>query len=161
MIYGASYAGDDMELMKLQFDHYWDAVRVLNGAIAEAYRNACSISGAVIADSGWPAEGGADHRTIQGAHDILAATWRHRVSPPEPGYDFGSAKISERPNLTDWLDWLRAEIRRWAIDCPELLFLCVRIFQNQNTDQGYAAERQLQGLLRGRCPHIVWLHGDG
>lgn len=158
MILGASYAGDDEELMKLQFGHYWDALPVLIDTISKSYRNACAISGTVVPECGWPAEGGVDHRTIQGAHDVLAARWRHVVSPPEPSYSFGSVTSPARPELTDWLNWLRAEIRSWAVDSPELISLCVRIFQNQNTDAGYEAERQLQALLRGRYSEIVWLH---
>lgn len=142
--------------MKLQFDHYWDAIRVMNIAVAESYCNACEISGVAVPDSGWPTDGVVDHRMIQSAHDLAATAWRHFVNPPEPAYVFTAPPVAGDRDVAAWLSWLRAEIRGWAMERPDLIALCVRIFQNQNVDAGYEAEDRLRGYLRGRYQHISW-----
>lgn len=157
MIDGGRYAGDDKELMKLQFDHYWDALRVLSRTVAKCYFNACTISGLPVPETGWPLAEGVDHRTIQTAHDIIAAAWRHHVSPPEPGYDFESDLSTECRDLWSWLNWLSAEIRTWALERPDLIVLFVCVLQNQNNEAGYQAEETLCGYLRGHYSHIEWL----
>ena len=157
MIVGLMFEGDDRRLIKLQAEHYRESLTVLINTVAKCYRAACQIASINIPENEWPTEWGIDLRTIQMAHDRLAAIWRHGVSNPEPALPLANATLPIPGELAAWLNWLRVEIERWVISDPELIRLCVCIFQNQNSDAGYAAETALHGLLGGQHGNIRWL----
>ena len=96
-----------------------------------------------------------DHRTLQGAHDLLAAVWRYR-------HDY--IRQREIPNLQPheesaieslWLNWLRGELLSW-IDHPHLVRSIQLILANQNKPAGYAAESRLGIDIMDRFSEVPW-----
>ena len=79
MIGGRRYNGDgyiDRYVIRRQHDVYYQALNIIANTCQEYFRLAHSL----IADPsrGWESIDSFDHRTLQGAHDILAAVWRFR-----------------------------------------------------------------------------------
>lgn len=85
-----------------------------------------------------------DHRTLQVAHDIVAAAWRHAVLVSDQN-------ISE----DGWLGALAKEVDAW-VDQPRLIFLICCIMDNQNCETGYEAEDALRDMLIERYRHICF-----
>lgn len=148
------YEGDDKELAALQFRHYLHAANVINNAVAQAYHNACKITGVEPAPNNWPIVPAVDYRTIERVHDRLAAVWRYKVSHPEAAL-FDPAPDAHRLSMSAWEAWLRDEILSWAIDRPDLIRFFVQLFQNENCELGYQAEERLDYELAERWP-IAW-----
>lgn len=150
MIVSDRYENDDVTLAGEQHGVYWDASNII---VSECYAHcvtAWTILGSKDRWHRWPQ---VDHRTLQNAHDILAAAWRFRAHPqPSLFDDRGLA----HPSMEEWIEWLRNEVRDW-IKSPDLVLLVVTILFNQNTDKGYAAEEQLAGELHSRFEDVPWL----
>ena len=119
-----------------------------------------------------------DHRTLQTAHDILAAAWRSkhafetRVVPlPFNGRQFplpfAEVWDGDGPNFAGrWLAWLENEVKSWHegsfwfLDSGDhnarLIRLVVRILENQNIPVGYRAETELAWELLNRFRNVPW-----
>lgn len=82
-----------------------------------------------------------DHRTLQLAHDLLAAAWRFREHFQPPLLPFRDAPPAV-PAEELWLEWLRNEVQRW-IDRPEWVRSVQLILTNQNKPVGYLEEYRL------------------
>ena len=97
-----------------------------------------------------------DHRTLQHAHDLLAAVWRFR-------HDFRRLQLpfvdSDKDSLDEvqglWLDWLRHEIAGW-IESPDRVRLVQLILTNQNEPPGYMAESQLSLSIISGFTDVPW-----
>ncbi len=157
MILGQSFEGDDLALAKLQYEAYWEALRVLNEAVAKCFRNACHIAGSPVPQDAWPTIWEVDHRTLQRAHDRLAAIWRHSVNPPEPELAMKDKHFEQPKDIAAWFGWLREQVDNWALHDPEVIQLWVSVLQNQNSDPGYLAEDELCIALATRHPQIPWI----
>jgi len=96
-----------------------------------------------------------DHRTLQNAHDILAAAWRHGVSPAQTALPLETSPTTPQNRISDWLEWLSVEIRSWR-DEPRLIALVFTILSNQNQPIGYHAEDELAELLCLRFANVPW-----
>ena len=120
---------------------------------------------------------GFDHRTLQAAHDILAATWRFRhaswfrQSWPQPADippDFPIWDKMQPGRAADWLRDLENETKSWRQGGvgfsfphsyeinPHLADLVVRILENQKTPVGYRAQKQLAWELVNRFKDVPW-----
>ena len=141
MIVAPFFKGDmDMEVASKQHDVYgqalWIIVRKCN-LYAEFARRLLDDAD----HSEWGTVESFDHRTLQGAHDLLAAAWRCR-------YDFRQLELPfvNKNSLDEvqelWLDWLRNEIAGW-FDYPKRVRWVQLILTNQNKPPGYVAEAQL------------------
>jgi hypothetical protein len=97
-----------------------------------------------------------DHRTIQAAHDVLAAVWRYRTNSVQPGLPLGRTERDAPMGTQGWLPWLRAEVDGWR-NQPRLIALVLTILANQNNPPGYKAEEQLERLLRERHADVPWI----
>ena len=97
-----------------------------------------------------------DHRTLQEAHDLLAAAWRYQhafrrqltLSFPENRPD--------EPTEVLWLRWLRAEIESWS-ERPDMVRYIQIILTSQNDDKGYEAERALATAIKDKFYEAPWL----
>ena len=138
---GPCFDGDvDMEVPKKQNDVYgqalWIIVRQCN-LYAEFARRVLDDAD----HSEWGTVENFDHRTLQGAHDFLAAVWRFRNDFRQSELPFvNKNSLDEVQEL--WLDWLRNEIASW-FDYPERVRWVQLILTNQNKPPGYVAEAQL------------------
>lgn len=143
----------DMEVASKQHDVYSDALWIivsqcnLYTEFARRLLNDTHHSEWVTVDS-------FDHRTLQHAHDLLAAVWRFRNNLRQPGLPFVSKDSLDKVQ-TLWLDWLRREVTAW-IDYPDRVGLVQVILANQNRPLGYRAESQLSLDIMDAYPDVPW-----
>ena len=156
MIVGSCFEGDDTNLAWKQQDVYHQALRIIIDSAITMYRVACFIADFKIPESGWPHDPSIDHRTIQDAHDCLAAVWRFNFSPPE-GMLFLSLIDPNELTMESWLAWLSAEMRRWDRDEPDMVRQIIRIFRHQNEEIGYEAGHWLKLYLYQHYTELPWL----
>lgn len=113
---------------------------------ASPYREACRAR---------EARGRFDHRTLQFAHDLLAAAWRFRndfrqmelpLLSSDGGADVGAL----------WLDWLRSEVASWD-GAPHLVRAVSATLADQNRPPGYTAETFLAHSILDRFRDVPWL----
>jgi hypothetical protein len=153
MIVSIQFSGDDMEVGWLQHDVYRAALEIIvtgTNTFALAARH-------VLRDESHPSWGQVDcvdHRTLQVAHDILAAAWRWQILPAEPEL-FQQPEDQPFGLEQAWLTWLRQEVVRW-IDEPEIIRLVQIVLSNQNEPTGYAAESRLGSVLLERFKEVPW-----
>ncbi|MEQ8652020.1 MAG: hypothetical protein RIC87_06110 [Kiloniellales bacterium] len=152
MIVGTYFDGDDdMELAWKQHDVYGQALGIVVGTC----NRFALFAVALLGDSGhkeWGRIEGCDHRTLQGAHDLLAAAWRFREGSRQ-----GELPLVEDAFLDEarWLDWLRTELSTW-IDEPRMVRSVQLILSNQNEPAGYEAETSLCLALLDRFSDVPW-----
>ena len=138
---GPFFEGDvDMEVASKQHEVYGQAL----GIIVSKCNRYTEFARSLLNDADHPEWGTVehfDHRTLQHAHDLLAAVWRFRNDFQQPMLPFVDKKSLDEVQ-TLWLDWLRHEITGW-IDYPHRVRLVQLILTNQNELPGYIAEAQL------------------
>ena len=98
-----------------------------------------------------------DHRTLQIAHDTIAAAWRFLCLPSLRQMEFSfDCEHAGSPDFAGhWLSWLQGEVRSWK-GSPYLIHLTTKILRNQNTQAGYAAESDLARELVARYSEVPW-----
>ena len=135
------FEGDvDMEVARKQHDVYPQALEIIVWKCARYTEFARFL----LNDADHPEWGTVDsydHRTLQHAHDLLAAVWRFRNDFRQAVLPF-AAKKSLHEVQTLWLDWLRHEITGW-IDYPHRVRWVQLILANQHKLPGYIAEALL------------------
>lgn len=141
MIVG-SYFEDDyaMDVAWKQHDVYGEAL----GIIVSRCNRLARFSNAVLdhpGPEGWGRIERFDHRTLQLAHDLLAAAWRFQEDFQPRLLPFRNPKPAV-PAEELWLDWLRNEVKRW-FDRPEWVRSVQLILTNQNKPVGYLEESRL------------------
>ena len=155
MIVGSLFRGDeDTDVMWLQHDVYGEALGIIT-SICQEYTHLAHR----ILDywDGWEFIPSFDHRTLQYAHDVIAATWRFRGLPQIRQIALLiDRKVVEEPNFQrHWLNWLDVEVRSWMHD-PYLIRFVVKILRNQNNPTGYQAEDDLKLILAQRYDDVPW-----
>ncbi len=110
--------------------------------------------------SNWGTVEDFDHRTLQRAHDFLAATWRFRNDFRQ--LELSLAKHSEThvPCTPEslWIFWLRDELKKWISE-PDMIRYVQLILTNQNQPIGYKAEDKLGQSLLYRFSDVPWMPG--
>lgn len=153
MIVGSEIPDDDENIAWRQHDVYKQALEII---VLEANRYA-RMARQILSDShydGWGETRHVDHRTLQAAHDLLAAVWRWYYLNPE----FNFTDVPEQNLEDEWLHWLAREVAKW-VDAPELVRLIQIILSHQNEDIGYAAEAKLSLEVLERFQHLPWPEG--
>ncbi len=157
MIVATYFDGDnDKVLAALQHDVYGDALIIM----VKACNRFALFAKVLLKDKehdNWGQIQRFDHRTLQMAHDLLAAAWRFennslQLELPIPGMH-DNCPYEER-----WLAWLRREMSDW-IDCPRMVRSVQLILTNQNKPIGYAAETRLSIGIMNRFELVPW-QGD-
>ena len=93
-----------------------------------------------------PIIAGFDHRVLQDTHDTIAAWFR--FSNPDLWLPlFPHDKIVKDVNLAAWRKFWNSEVKR-LIDKDEIAIAILTAVAYQNREKGFAAERELSGLLR-------------
>lgn len=156
LIVGTFFHGDDDNVLaRAQHDIYGDALGILLSSCNRFTR----FSKAVLNDTehvNWGQIESCDHRTLQRAHDLLAAVWRYENASQQKNFHFSTHKESS-PELL-WIDWLRKELSAW-IDHPHLVRSVQLILANQNKPIGYAAESRLCTDIVDRFHSVPWNNG--
>ena len=157
MIVGCFFEGDtDDEVALKQHDVYHRALRI----ILETCNQHARFARAVLSDTNHPEWGTVeefDHRTIQDAHDLLAAAWRFEHDMRQPELPF-KPKNSLVTAEVLWLDWLRQETARWST-APRIVRSVQIILTNQNKAIGYTAESQLCLDILAKFADVPWQRG--
>ena len=94
-----------------------------------------------------------DHRVLQSAHDTIAAAFRFRNKDlwlPLFQNDEAMKAVAESAWLTFW----SSEVGRLAAN-DEITRAVLTAVAFQNTEKGYAAEKELDGLLRSEYRDVV------
>ena len=148
MIVGSFFENDDdRDLMHRQHDVYHEALAIILNTCNKLTRFAFRV----LNDSEHPDWGNIqrfDHRTLQGAHDFLAAAWRYSNDTRQGDLPFSNA-ASTPPPETRWLRWLETETFS-LIEYPQLVRSVQLILNNKNKPVGYAAEASLGLLIMDR-----------
>ena len=153
MIVGTYFDADNdttTAIAWIQHDVYWDALRIIVGACRDHVKSAL-----LLLDQKWPKEWETDfsydHRTLQVAHDFIAAAWRYR-EPKMPLF----LQVTDKDLIaSEWLSWLRREVDLWS-DQPNIVRNIMTILGNQNVDVGYRAEDCLARALLLRYADVPW-----
>lgn len=152
MMAGSVFNGDDnRQLMALQHEMYMDSVAVLFSNAKELYLVAEKLIG-VDTELGRLVSPvtGFDHRTLQTAHDIMAAQFRF-ITPYRPllPNEYESKELGKA-----WRDWLVTEVNSLITD-PRFTQAVLVATGCKNTDRGYAAEKELRKLLLARYSELM------
>jgi hypothetical protein len=150
------FEGDnDEELAWKQHDVYHQGLRTIFETCNRLTRFARNLLGD-SSTSLWGTIERFDHRTLQDAHDLLAAAWRYRVDSRQGKFPFDPKFLSTDQSVEEhWLNWLRTEVQSWW----ENYFLVQQvqiILSNQNTEEGYVAEARLALELLRRFSDLPW-----
>lgn len=157
MIIGGKFEGDDdTEVMWMQHEFYGKA----RGQIIQTCNRLTLFARTILKDRLHPEWGmisACDHRTLQDAHDIIAAAWRFRydLRQAELPLDRNSKYKNSRTPEGIWYDWLRTELEGWLWDA-QLIRDVQLILENQNKPKGYAAEARLSLGLLSRFRDVPW-----
>ena len=154
MIVGPFFDDDvDMEIAWKQHDVYSDALWIIVSQCNRYTEFARRLlDNADLPE--WVAVDSFDHRTLQHAHDLLAAVWRFRKNLRQLQLPF-VPEDSRNEVQTLWLAWLRREVAAW-IDNPDRIRWVCMILANQNTPLGYMAESQLSLNIIDGFPDVPW-----
>ena len=155
MIVGVFFEDDwDHALKWKQHDVYGNALGIIVATCREHVARAASLL-EVERPGQWETDVQIDHRTLQDAHDILAAVWRHATSPVQTSLPLEVPATRATRGVTGWLEWLRVEVRSWWEE-PRLVALVSAILANQNQPAGYQAEEELAERLHRRFSAVPW-----
>lgn len=162
MIVGKFFEGDhDMEVAWKQHDVYWDALNIVVQTCKRLTGFAKTLLDTDVRPD-WDIVDRYDHRTLQGAHDLLAAAWRFRNDLLQPELPFPKPPPGPFKDLVPdtlenlWLWWLRDEVESWY-SSPRLIRYVQTILTNQNKPLGYIAEARLGLALLDRFEDVTWL----
>ena len=148
------FDGDvDMEVANKQHDVYGQAL----GIIVRQCNLYAEFARRVLDDadhSKWGTVESLDHRTLQGAHDLLAAVWRFRNDFRQSELPFVDKNFLDEVQQL-WLDWLRHEISNW-LHRPKRVRWVQLILTNQNKPLGYIAEAQLALNIINGFSDVPW-----
>lgn len=151
MIVGRVFEGDDdADTRDLQEDVFHDALQLIVFGCRKHYARATKLL--QITDPLFDrvcANKSIDHRTIQTAHNLIAAYWRFHTRRTHPVLPFEDKDTTKRKAIADWLAWLQAEIDSW-VDEPHLVRTLIFCLANANTQPGNQAEEALALALRER-----------
>ena len=140
MIVGSIFDGDnDIALQWQQHDCYREAL----GIIAHGWRGHYSNAAIMLGQDTVALPERFDHRTLQAAHDFLAAWWRWKHNRHDPYFE-----RLEPATVDDWLQWLRQEVAMWPAYMPHITRWVAQVLLNQNADVGYSAEDNLLQELK-------------
>lgn len=157
MIVGKFFEGDDdSEIAWKQHDIYDQAL----GTIIQTCNHLTRFARSLLDEkehAAWGSIEDCDHRTLQGAHDLLAAVWRfrHDVRQAELLLERRPEPLVPHTPENLWLWWLRGEIQSWVWH-PDLVRDVQLILANQNLPVGYAAESRLCLALLDRFSDVPW-----
>ncbi len=158
MIVGTFFDGDDdAEIAWKQHDVYGQAL----GAIIQVCYRLTLFAKSLLDDkdhASWGTIETYDHRTLQSAHDILAAAWRFQNDFRQSVLPLERRPEPLAPHTPEnlWLWWLRDEIEKWVWQ-PTLVRDVLLILGNQNQPIGYAAESRLCLALLDRFRAVPWV----
>ncbi len=153
MIITDKFNGDNwLELQRAQHDIYGEALNILRSENERSYIGATAIlrvEDDPIYDSIVSLCHPIDHRSMQNAHDHMAAVWRKKNRYLQPDL---LIEATVQDMAKDWLEWLRKEVCNWPRDYPWLVRMVCLVIVQQNVKSGYEAEETLKLELERLYP---------
>lgn len=146
---GPMFDGDDLFAADRQHDIYGHACNIVCSTCFHLVRLATTLLGNER-HATWQPVSTYDHRTLQMAHDLLAAAWRFRTESRQRNLFWDPTERT--PLEIQWLDWLRQEVSGWTYHAYLVAYV-MTILNNQNRPAGDKAESQL-------CLALMNLYGD-
>ena len=143
----------DMEVARIQHGVYPHALSI----IVSKCKLYAEFARSLLDDADhpeWDTIESFDHRTLQNAHDLLAAAWRFRNDFRQLALSFVDQNFPDKVQQL-WLDWLRHEMAEW-LRRPELVRLVLLILTNQNKPPGYVAEAELSLKIMCDFSYVPW-----
>jgi hypothetical protein len=155
MIDGKFFEGDeDISIRSRQHDVYDQALTI----IVESCVRKTSFARQLFGDeyrTESRSEYKLDHRTLQMAHDLLAAAWRSKNDVRQQMLALEPRNGVADTDIGLWLNWLRSEMTSW-MDHPHLVRSVMTILANQNQPSGYQAEALLSLNLVQKFNDVPW-----
>lgn len=154
MIVLSLFDGDDADVSWQQHDVYDRAL----GIIVNECRGAVMRAAAILALDPPPVATASmkfDHRDLQMAHDIMAATWRFRTQAIQAELPRSSP---QKDLMVDWLTWLCSEVISWQ-ETPKLIQLVIAILGQADITGGTDSVDivdQLTYALLHRYDDVPW-----
>jgi hypothetical protein len=136
----------------IQHDVYQSSLRLIVSACLNHMKSGFMMVGQDYPKK-WDREIQFDHRTLQLAHDLVAAAWRFDCLETEMPLFFQTDRevVIERK----WKAWLQNELYLWR-DQPAIVRNVIIVLGNQNTENGYHAEDLLTQALVNRFDNVDW-----
>lgn len=101
-----------------------------------------------------------DHRTLQDAHDILAATFRYLHDDGGQFRILEDVESQQERYLSAWIDWLYKQFEE-IVTYRKFAMSIVECVVYANTELGYLAENRSCGILLNRFDAIDWMYPSG
>ena len=150
------FVGDDhSSVMRMQHSVYERVIVDWVGHLIETYEHAESLTGSnTVAGSLAQNAQRFDHRAIQEVHDLIAAAFRHRLTPPTPLFE----AAGHREDFTaDWLEFAATEFGNLIRAEPRFAHALATAIGLANTSTGMAGEREAADFLRHEWyPSVPW-----
>jgi len=162
MIICKVYPSDDNKTLKrIQNDHYSSYVSELFSAAKKKFIQADAILNAnlKITASAKIIEH-FDHRVLQDAHDIIAATYRYRFDDGSQRDLFESDDELRNRYLEGWAEWFFAELET-LVNHPDFVRSVVECVVFANSQPGRIAENMLCSVLITHYGLEDWSNADG
>ena len=151
MIIGNFFNGDDnYDLKIIQHDVYKDSIGLMI-SVCNSFSKCATPPADLPNPERWGCIDRCDHRTIQFAHDLLAAAYRFKYVFRPDELKSTQGKFHDKR----WRNWLFSELLSWN-KSPHLIGHFLTIMTNQNEPDGYAAESRLCIAILDRFPEIPW-----
>ena len=157
MIVTSVYKNDDNELLKMvQHDDYMRSVGSIFRAATSALVRADALLGTelLIVEKA-RAVTTFDHRALQGAHDILAATYRYRHDDGGQMRLFEEASAQATRYCAHWRMWLGEQLQE-LVEYPQFVRSVVESVIFANSVMGTLAERRACGVLHSHYSTGDW-----
>jgi len=144
---GREFEGDDHEGLKMvQFRAYWALFPRIAVTAWARYSEAEGLLGLRTDMPRPPDRWSIDHRSLQDAHDIIAAAFRYR-RPDLLQKTFADAEqLDETVLLDEWRSFLDKEVDEITRNGP-ICRVILRSVLSEDSRRGMAAEQELRSLL--------------
>lgn len=136
----------------IQHDAYREALRLIACACVEHMKSAFMLAFEDYPKK-WDRSFKYDHRTLQLAHDVIAAAWRFECIKTELPLFFQTDH--EDVIFRKWFAWLRSEVDLWS-NQSAIVRNVIIILGDQNVENGYRAEDLLIQALVRRYLNVPW-----
>ena len=136
----------------IQHDAYQEALRLIVCGCVEHIRSAFMLAFEDYPKK-WDHSVKYDRRTLQLAHDVIAAAWRFECLKTELPLFFQTDH--EDVIYFKWFAWLQNELSLWR-DQAAIVRNVIIILGNQNVENGYRAEDLLTQALVRRYLNVPW-----
>jgi hypothetical protein len=136
----------------IQHDAYHSSLRLIVSTCLNHMKSAFMLVGQDYPKK-WDGVFQFDHRTLQLAHDLVAAAWRFECLQTEMPLFFQTDRevVIERK----WRAWLKNELGLWR-DQAAIVRNVTIVLDNQNVENGYRAEDLLTQALVRRFSAVDW-----